>query len=307
MKVNRRHFLQGTAIGCGLTFVGGFSLGCRLRGRAAGEARAIQNAGSDTMVNLAQAWAEAYATVEGGADVEVSGGGSGTGIAALINGTCDIANSSRRIEPDEAETARSKTGKDPIEFVVGFDALAIFVHRDNPLEKITIDQLAGIYSETGTVRGWGELGVTVPGCRRDEIVVASRQSNSGTYHYFREAILGKKLDFRLGTLDMNGSKEVVELVGRTPCAIGYSGIAYKSPEVKMLPVARREGEPAYEPTVEATLSKTYPIARPMYMYSAGEPDEAARKFLRWIMSDEGQALVEKVGYVPVPVDQRKQI
>lgn len=258
------------------------------------------------MVNLAQAWAEAYATVEPGVSVEVSGGGSGTGIAALINGTCHIANSSRRIEPEEAEEARRRTGLDPIEFVVGYDALAIYVHRDNPLGQITLDQLAGIYGESGTVVAWEDLGVTVPGCRKGRIVVTSRQSNSGTYHYFREAILGKKEDFRLGTLDMNGSKEVVELVGRTPCAIGFSGIAYRTDEVKLIPVARAAGEPAYEPAVASTLDRTYPIARPMYMYSAGEPDETATRYLRWIMSDEGQALVEKVGYVPVPADRRRR-
>jgi phosphate transport system substrate-binding protein len=257
------------------------------------------------MVNLAQAWAETYSTVSGGMDVEVSGGGSGTGIASLINGTCDIANSSRKIEPEEFEEAKRKTGLEPIEFLVGFDALAIYVHRNNPLEQITLEQLAGIYGESGTFRKWEDLGVTVPGCRRGEIVVTSRQSNSGTYHYFREAILGKKEDFRLGSLDMNGSKEVVELVGRTPCAIGFSGIAYRIDEVKMLPVARRAGDVAYEPTVESTLNKTYPIARPMYMYSAGKPSDVARAYLNWILSDEGQALVEKVGYVPVPKEQRR--
>lgn len=303
-RLTQRKFLQVTGGGLLLGAGALTGFGCKLRGRSEGLA-AIQNAGSDTMVNLAQAWAEAYSTADGGMDVEVSGGGSGTGIAALINGTCDIANTSRKIEPDEYEEAKRKTGKSPIEFLVGYDALAIYVHRNNPLKQITLEDLAGIYGESGTVRRWEDLGVTVPGCRRGEIVVTSRQSNSGTYHYFREAILGKREDFRLGSLDMNGSKEVVELVGRTPCAIGFSGIAYRIEGVKMLPVARKSGDTAYEATVETTLAKTYPIARPMYMYSAGEPSEVVKDYLRWILSDEGQALVERVGYVPVPKEQRR--
>ncbi|HKC86244.1 MAG TPA: substrate-binding domain-containing protein, partial [Blastocatellia bacterium] len=178
----------------------------------------IQNIGSDTMVNLAQAWAEEYAMVEPLVSVEVSGGGTGTGVAALINGTADIANCSRQMEPGEIAKVSATDGRQPEQNIVGYDALAIFAHKDNPLEEITIERLAAIYGEKGPVRSWADLGVQVPGCRSGEMILVSRQSNSGTYHYFREAILGKGVDFKLGTLDLHGSKDVVELVSRTPCA-----------------------------------------------------------------------------------------
>ncbi len=258
----------------------------------------IQNIGSDTMVNLAQAWAEEYAVAAPNISVEVSGGGSGTGIAALINGTADIANCSRLLEPEESARVKAATGQEPKLTVVGYDALAIFVHKDNPLEEITLEQLAAIYSETGSVRQWGDLGVQMPGCRQNEMILVSRQSNSGTYHYFREAILGKGHDFKLGTLDLHGSKDVVELVSRTPCAIGYSGMGYATEHVKMLRVARKTGEIAAAPSVETTQSGAYPIARPLYMYTRGEPSAATKKYLEWIQSEAGQSIVITTGYVP---------
>ena len=262
----------------------------------------IQNQGSDTMVNLAQAWAEAYAEVEPGVSVEVSGGGSGTGIAALINGTVDVANSSRKLEEGERAKAEQNTGKAPQEYMVGYDALAVFVHKDNPMEEITVEQLAAIYSADGNVTKWSELDVKNPGCAKDEIIRVSRQNNSGTYHYFREAVLGKGHDFRLGSVDMNGSKDVVELVSKTPCAIGYSGMGYATAEVKMLRVAKKKGDTAYAPSIETTLNHTYPIARPLYMYTLGEPSAATKKYLDWIHADAGQQIVKESGYVPLPKD-----
>jgi ABC-type phosphate transport system substrate-binding protein len=144
----------------------------------------IQNIGSDTMVNLAQAWAEEYSRVEPAVSVEVSGGGAGTGVATLINGTADIANCSRQMEAGEIAKASGADRHKPKENIVGYDALAIFAHRDNPLEEITIGQLAAIYGEKGPVR----LGVQVPGCQSGEMILVSRQSNSGTYHYFRSSL-----------------------------------------------------------------------------------------------------------------------
>jgi len=259
----------------------------------------IQNIGSDTMVNLAQAWAEEYAMVEPLVSVEVSGGGTGTGVAALINGTADIANCSRQMEPGEIAKVSATDGRQPEQNIVGYDALAIFAHKDNPLEEITIERLAAIYGEKGPVRSWADLGVQVPGCRSGEMILVSRQSNSGTYHYFREAILGKGVDFKLGTLDLHGSKDVVELVSRTPCAIGYSGMGYATPNVKMLRVARKPGETAFAPNVENTQSGKYPIARPLYMYTRGGPKDSVRKYLGWIQSEAGQAIVRATGYVPI--------
>jgi phosphate transport system substrate-binding protein len=260
----------------------------------------IQNSGSDTMVNLAQAWAEAYVRVEPNVSVEVSGGGSGTGIAALINGTVDIANSSRKLEPEELEKARQNTGKEPQEFIVGYDALAVYVHKDNPLQEITIEQLANIYGEGGDINKWSQLKITNAACSSDEIIRVSRQSNSGTYHYFREALLGKTRDFKLGSRDLHGSKDVVELIGKTPCALGYSGMGYATHEVKMLSVAEKAGEPFYPPTVENTLNHAYPISRPLYMYTLGEPSEHIKKYMEWLLSPTGQKIVEESGYVPLP-------
>ena len=259
----------------------------------------IQNTGSDTMVNLAQAWAEEYAKVEPGVSVEVSGGGSGTGIAALVSATVDIANCSRRFEPQEVEQAKKNTGKDPHEIMVGYDALAVYVHKQNPMNEITLDQLAEIYAEGGKITKWSQLGVKMPQ-GSDEIIRVSRQSNSGTYFYFREAILGKGRDFRLGSRDMQGSKDVVELVAKTPTAMGYSGMGYATPEVKALRIAKKAGDKSFPPTVETTLDHTYPIARPLFMYTLGEPAGAARKYIDWILSDAGQKIVLQSGYVPLP-------
>ena len=258
----------------------------------------IQVQGSDTMVNVAQAWAEEYAKVRPDVGVEVSGGGSGVGIAALEQGTIDIANASRNMKPEEIEQAKKNTGKEPKEFIVGYDALAVYVHKDNPLNEITIEQLAEIFAEDGKAVKWSDLGVTIPGVSDDTIVRVSRQSSSGTYEFFREHVLGKK-DFKLGSRDMNGSKEVVELVGSTRTAIGYSGMGYATPAVKMLKVAREAGEPAYEPSVANTLNKTYPLARSLQVYTLGEPQGAVKDYIDWILSPAGQKILEENGYVPV--------
>jgi phosphate transport system substrate-binding protein len=260
---------------------------------------ALQNIGSDTMVNLAQAWAEAYHNVEPKVSVEVSGGGSGIGVAALINGTCDIANSSRKLEKEEEEKATAKYGgKHPVEHHIGYDALAIYVHPSNPITEISIEQLAEIYKEGGKFNKWSDLGVTMPS-GQDEIVRASRQNNSGTYHYFREAVVGKKNDFKQGSRDMNGSKEVVDLVATTPSAIGFSGIGYRTDKVKVIKVSKKTGEPGIEPTIKTTLDKTYPIARPMFMYVPPTAKPEAEKYIAWIVSEPGQKIVIKEGYVPL--------
>ena len=261
----------------------------------------IQNAGSDTMVNLAQAWSEEYAKVEPNVSVEVSGGGSGTGIAALINGTVDVVNSSREISAEEKEKAtQSAGGQAPQEYIVGYDALAVYVHKDNPINEITIEQLAEIYGEGGNLDKWSQLGTRNTICSSDEIIRVSRQSNSGTYIYFREHVVGKTRDFKLGSTDLHGSKDVVELIGKTPCAIGYSGMGYATPEVKKLSVAAKAGDTFYDANVENTLSKSYPIARPLYLYTHGVPSEATKKYIDWILSDAGQEVVEQTGYVPLP-------
>ena len=291
--------MAAAGTGLGLT-------GCGGGGGAGGSAptATIQSKGSDTMVNVAQAWAEEYKKVAPDVDIEVSGGGSGVGIAALIRGTIDIANASRDLKPSEIEQARANTGKTPKEFIVGHDALAVYVHKDNPLDEISIEQLAAIFGEGGTATKWSDLGVTIPGAANDEIVRVSRQSSSGTYEFFRDHVLAKK-DFKLGSRDMNGSKEVVELVASTPTAIGYSGMGYNEPgRVKMLKVSSKAGEPAVEPTVSNTLSKKYPIARSLQVYTLGEPEGAVKAYIDWTMGDAGQKVMEECGYVPLAPEAR---
>jgi phosphate transport system substrate-binding protein len=263
----------------------------------------IQCKGSDTMVILAMTWAEEYKKVSPDVSIEVSGGGSGVGIAALIKGTIDIADASRNMTPQEMAEARKNTGKEPKEFVVGYDALAIYVHKDNPLNEITLDQIAQIYAEGGAITKWSQLGVKLPGSSSDQIVLVSRQSSSGTYEFLREHVLNNK-DFRLGSRDMNGSKEVVQLVASTPTAIGYSGMGYATTGVKMLKVKKTPADPAFEPNVANTLAKTYPIARSLLVYTLGEPVGAVKAYIDWILSDAGQKVVEATGYVPVPAAAR---
>ncbi len=255
----------------------------------------IQNKGSDTLVNVAQAWAEAYQTVNPDVAVAVSGGGSGTGIAAMINGTVDIANASRKMKDKEKKMAKER-GQDPVEHIVGYDALAVFLHQDNPADSMTIEQLADIYGRKGKARKWSDLGITVPGCK-DEIVVVSRQNNSGTYAYFKKAVLGKD-KFKNGTLDMHGSKDVVDLVEKTPCAIGYSGLAYATDHVKMACISK-DGKPCVSPSVQTAGDGSYPIARPLMMYTNGQPAGDIKAYMDWIMSDEGQCIILRKGYAPV--------
>lgn len=295
-----RSDLRGTAGAAGLLLAAAVAVlpvGCSRATEP--EKTVIQNTGSDTLVNIAQAWAEEYATVNPTVSVEVSGGGSGTGIAALENGTVDIANSSREIEPQEIEQAKKNTGKEPRQFMVGYDALAVYIHKSNPIEELTLEQLGGIYGEGGTITRWSQIGAKMPE-GADEIIRVSRQSNSGTYAYFREAILGRGRDFKLGSRDMHGSKDVVELVSKTPSAIGYSGMGYATAEVKMLRIARKAGDAAVAPTVENTLTHAYPIARPLFMYTLGEPTGVVKQYIDWVRSDAGQKIVVESGYVPLP-------
>ena len=183
-------------------------------------------------------------------------------------------------------------------FIVGYDALAVYVHKDNPLSQISFEQLSEIYAEGGKTMRWSELGVKIPGVTDDTIVRVSRQSSSGTYEFFREHVLSNK-DFRLGSRDLNGSKEVVELVGGTLTAIGYSGMGYVTPAVRMLNVAAKTGARAVPPAVAAVHDRSYPLARSLHVYTLGEPQGALKQYIDWILSPAGQKVVEESGYVPV--------
>lgn len=263
----------------------------------------MQNKGSDTLVNVAQAWAEAYQKVKPDVAIAVSGGGSGTGIAAMINGTVDIANASRKMKEKEIKLAK-KGGQDPVEHVVGYDALAVYLHHDNPLNELSKAQLADIYGREGKAKKWSDLGVTVPGCGSDKIIVVSRQNNSGTYAYFKKAVLGKG-KYRSGTLDMHGSKDVVDLVEKTPCAIGYSGLAYATEHLKLACIADKTGAKCVNPSVATAVDRSYPIARPLFMYTNGQPKGDIKDYLDWILSDTGQCIIFSKGYAPVTSVQCK--
>ena len=273
--------------------------------------QSLQNKGSDTMVELAQAWAEAYPA----AVVEVSGGGTSVGISALISGTVDIGNASRPLADKEIAEAKEKTGRTPVQHVVAYDALAIYVHKDNPIEEITLEQLKDIYGDGGKITKWSDLGIKVPGCDSDEIQRISRQNNSGTYEYFREHVLGKAVNFKLGSIDASGSKDLVTLVGKTPCAIGYSGMGYKTPDVKFVKVRNKAGQGVL-PSIAATHDGSYPISRPLYMYTLSLPQDtkagdekevklkAAEAYIDWIRSDPGQTICANIGYVPLKAEER---
>ncbi|WP_130470197.1 PstS family phosphate ABC transporter substrate-binding protein [Candidatus Magnetaquicoccus inordinatus] len=257
----------------------------------------IQNKGSDSLVNVAQAWAEAFQRLRPDVAIAVTGGGSSIGIASLLHNTIDIANSSREIQPRELAIAE-KNGIQPVKHLLGYDALLIFVHPDNPLTSLTLPQLADMYGEGGKSKRWSDLGVSVPGCSNQRIILASRQSNSGTYFFFREQILGERRDFALGTKDLHSSKDVVELVAKNPCAIGYSGLAYAHPNIKILPIALQEGSPAITPSMSTAIDKSYPLSRPLLMYTPGEAKNFVKEYLQWIKSDQGQCILFNKGYAP---------
>jgi len=261
-----------------------------------GGATSIQNKGSDTMVNLALAWAETYGQIEPDVQVAVTGGGSGTGIAALINGTVDMANASRQIKEEEIAGAQAN-GIEPVEHVVAGDAIAVVVHPTNPVQELTIAQLSDIFS--GKITNWREVG----GEDRP-IVLLSRESNSGTHVFFLEQVVRQGDDenttlFSPDTLLMPSSEGISAEVRRNPNAIGYDGLGYVTPDQKMLGVASTAGGAYVLPSVETVKDGSYPIARGLYIYTAGEPQGAVQEYLDWIMGPEGQAIVLDLGFVPL--------
>lgn len=277
------------------------SSACRARAADGGSAKrsgevTIQNKGSDTMVNLALAWSEAYAQVEPGVRVAVTGGGSGTGIAALINGTVDIANASRSMSAEE-KAAAIAAGFEAVEVPVALDAIAVVVHPSNPVTKLTVEQLADIF--TGRVTNWQEVG----GEDRP-IVLVSRESNSGTYQYFLEHVVrrGSKENkdlFSPDALLMPSSEGISSEVRRNPNAIGYDGLGYVTPDQKVIWVAPEAGAPYIAPTLESVKDGTYPIARPLFMVTRGRLVGPAAAYLAWIQGSQGQAIVRELGFVPL--------
>ncbi len=286
----------------GFSLVGFNLAGCAFSGASGADPGAsapvtsIQNKGSDTMVNLALAWAEAYQVVNPRVSVSVTGGGSGTGITALANNTVDIANASRAIKAEEI-AAMQKTGIDPLEFTVARDAIAVIVNLANPVQRLTLPQISAIYS--GAITNWSQVG----GEDRP-IVRLSRETNSGTHVYFLEEVLrlgnsDNKTFFSADTLLLPSSEGITAEVRDNPNAIGYDGLGYVVPEVKVLGVARETGGEYFFPSVATVNDLSYPIARDLYMYTAGAPSAVEQAYLDWIFSPSAQDIVAELGFVPV--------
>lgn len=263
---------------------------------AAKDNNSIQVKGSDTMVNLGQAWAEIYMEKNPAEFVAVTGGGSGTGLSSLISGTCDIAMSSRNIKEKEVALAQKK-GIDPNEIKVALDGLAVVVNPKNTVDKLTVDQLAGIF--TGRICNWKELGGT-----DEKIVILSREVNSGTHVYFKEHVLRRgdpasKEEFAPGALMLSSSQAIADEVSGNTSAIGYYGMGYISAKQKPVAIAKDASSEYIAPTIENVLSGSYPISRPLFVYTNGAPQGLVKKFIDFTLSKEGQDIVLATDFVPV--------
>ncbi len=263
---------------------------------AASGKNSIQIKGSDTMVNLSQAWAEKYMDENTGDFVAVTGGGSGTGLSSLISGTCDIAMSSRNIKDKEIALARQK-GIDPNEIKAALDGLAVVVNPANPVSKLTIGQLAGIF--TGKISNWKEVGG-----KDEKIVILSREVNSGTHVYFKEHVLRKndsnsKEEFAPSALMLSSSQAIADEIAGNTAAIGYYGMGYISKKQKPVAVAKDEKSAYIEPEIENVVNGEYPISRPLFLYTNGSPEGLVKKFVDYVLSKEGQDIVLATDFVPV--------
>jgi phosphate transport system substrate-binding protein len=255
---------------------------------AAGKTVTIK--GSDTMVILGQRWAEEYMKAHPGVVIQVTGGGSGTGIAALINGSTDIAEASRPMKLEEKASVKEKHGKDVEEIPVAQDGLAIYVHQSNSLKTITLAQAKAIY--TGKMTKWDELGVKL-----GQIIAYGRENNSGTYAYFKEHVLGNQ-DFAPEVLSLPGTAAVINAISKDKSAIGYGGVAYGK-GIRELSVSKDEKSPAIAPTMANVLDGSYPISRALYFYTAGKPEGEEKSFIDWVLGPEGQKICNQVGYYPL--------
>ncbi len=259
----------------------------------------VQAKGSDTMVNLMQVLSEEYTKVNTKVIVAVTGGGSGTGIKALIDGTTDIAMASREMKENEIELAK-KNGRDPVRTVVASDGLTIYVNKENPIEKLTFEQLKCIYGLDGPCNHWKDLGVTMDCGGADEIVKLSRQNNSGTYEYFRDEVLGREGKFT-NTLDQSGTQQVLDVVATSKCAIGYGGIGYHTAGARPVCLAKGSEDTCVVPTADTVRAGAYSFGRPLQVYTSGAPTGAAKEFMDWTLSPAGQKVVLSAGFVDLKV------
>jgi phosphate transport system substrate-binding protein len=255
----------------------------------------IENKGSDTIVNLALAWAEAYQQVRPEVAISVTGGGSGTGLASLANGTVDIANASRPMKAEE-EAQIERTGSKVQEHVIARDAIAVIVHPDNPVSKLTLEQVAMIFK--GEINNWSEVG------GEDRIIVrVSRETNSGTHVYFLEEVirLGNDEDhaiFSPTTLLLPSSEGIIAEVSDNPNGIGYDGLGYITPHVKVVAISPLGDDNYVLPSLETVNDGSYPISRDLYMYTLDQPTGVILDYLEWLRSDQAQKIVTDLGFVP---------
>jgi len=250
---------------------------------------AITIKGSDTLVRLGQRWAEEYMKLNKGSVIQVSGGGSGTGIAALLNGTTDICEASRDMKEKEYKLAK-KAGIEPYRISVALDGIAVYLHQENTVKEFTLAQLKDIY--TGVITNWKDVGG--PDTR---IILYSRENNSGTYAFFKEHVLDKE-DYTDKTQTLPGTAAVVNAVSKDKNGIGYGGIAWAK-GVKYANVKKDKKSPAVEPTVANVSDGSYPISRDLYWFFNGKPTGELKKLVNWALSPAGQKISEEIGYVPL--------
>jgi phosphate transport system substrate-binding protein len=246
--------------------------------------------GSDTMVILAQRWAEKYMAAHPDVVIQVTGGGSGTGISALINGTTDICNASRPMKPSERDKLKQRFGTPGVEIKSARDGLAVYVNESSPITELSLEQIRKIY--TGKITNWKEIGG--PDGR---IIVYGRENNSGTYVYFKDFVL-EGADYTASMQSMPGTSAVVNAVAKDRAGIGYGGSAYGK-GIREIKVKAEAGGTAYAPTLENIKSGDYPITRFLFMYLKNRPTGALKQYIDWILGDEGQKIVNEVGYFPI--------
>lgn len=263
-----------------------------------GGGKSISISGSNTMAQVATAWAEKFHE-DTGVKPSVAGGGSSIGIKALEEGGIDICTSSRSMKDPEKATIKEKRGKEVKEFVVGYDALAVFVNPANPLKEISVEQLKEIYVEGGSISTWEQVG---PGGLTGKIEALGRESTSGTYEFIHDVVLGKnaageKNKFRTTVAPQSSSQAIIDNLATIKNAIGYDGMAFTSSKVKQVAVSKKTGEPSVMPGADDARSGKYPLARKLYLYTVGEPEGSVKAFIDFALSAEGQKLLSEIGYV----------
>jgi phosphate transport system substrate-binding protein len=282
--VNQRKWTALAA--CAVLAVAILALGGCGEGSNSSASGTINVAGSDTMVNMAGEWAQKYMTANPDVQIAVKGGGSGVGIAALLNKTVDVADASRKIKSDE-EAQGASTGVKPYDTVVAKDGVTVIVNAANPVSDIATDTLGKIYR--GEITNWKD----VPGGKDAPIVLLGRDSSSGTYAFIQDEIIGKGKTYAKAMQNLQSNQAIVDQVSKDPNAIGYVGLGYDNSSIKVLTV---DGSKA---TIDNVLAGTYPLSRDLNMYTNGAPTGVVKAYIDWILGPEGQKIVAEQGFVPL--------